>query len=102
MGPVKVESQDVTQLLINWREGDEDRPGQLIPTNGAVALVALDDALESFARTYPRKCEVVELKFFGGLDTKKISEVLQVSEKTILRDWNFAKLWLFRALSDAA
>lgn len=70
--------------------------------SGPVELVALDGALESFAQTYPRKSEVVELKFFGGLDAKQISEVLQVSEKTVLRDWNFAKLWLCRALSENA
>lgn len=64
-----------------------------------VDLVELNGALESLARDYPRKSEVVELKFFGGLDAKEISEVLQVSEKTVLRDWSFAKLWLCRALS---
>lgn len=73
-----------------------------LPTNSAVELVALDGALESFAQDYPRKSEVVELKFFGGLDTKEISEVLQVSEKTVLRDWNFAKLWLCRELNEHA
>jgi RNA polymerase sigma-70 factor, ECF subfamily len=44
----------------------------------------------------------VELKFFGGLDAKEISEVLKVSEKTVLRDWNFAKLWLRRELTPIA
>jgi RNA polymerase sigma factor (TIGR02999 family) len=73
-----------------------------LPTKGAVELVELDGALESFAQTYPRKSEVVELKFFGGLGVKEISEVLHVSEKTVLRDWNFAKLWLCRELSNAA
>jgi RNA polymerase sigma factor (TIGR02999 family) len=75
---------------------------QELPTRGAVELVALDSALQDFARDYPRKSEVVELKFFGGLDTKQISEVLQVSEKTVLRDWNFAKLWLCRELNQHA
>jgi RNA polymerase sigma factor (TIGR02999 family) len=73
-----------------------------LPTKNAVELVALDGALENFAHDYPRKSEVVELKFFGGLETKEISEVLQVSEKTVLRDWNFAKLWLCRALTQNA
>jgi RNA polymerase sigma factor (TIGR02999 family) len=73
-----------------------------LPCENTADLVALDGALEDFARTYPRKSEVVELKFFGGLETKEISEVLQVSEKTVLRDWNFAKLWLCRALSQGA
>jgi len=73
-----------------------------LPTQGEVNLVELDGALENFARDYPRKSEVVELKFFGGLDAKEISEVLKVSEKTVLRDWSFAKLWLCRALSQNA
>ena len=57
-------------------------------------LIALDDALKSFTSTYPREGEVVELKFFGGLAANEIAEVLDVSQKTVLRDWNFAKLWL--------
>ena len=65
-------------------------------------LLAVDGALKDFAQLYPRKGEVVELKFFGGLETREISEVLQVSEKTVLRDWSFAKLWLCRALSEKA
>jgi RNA polymerase sigma factor (TIGR02999 family) len=72
-----------------------------LPAPGATDLVALDGALESFAKTYPRKSEVVELKFFGGLDTSEIAEVLQVSQKTVLRDWSFAKLWLCRELKTA-
>jgi RNA polymerase sigma factor (TIGR02999 family) len=73
-----------------------------LPGESEVELVALDGALDNFAQAYPRKSEVVELKFFGGLDTKEISEVLKVSEKTVLRDWNFAKLWLCRELSEKA
>jgi RNA polymerase sigma factor (TIGR02999 family) len=73
-----------------------------LPTNYDVDLVELNEALESFAHDYPRKSKVVELKFFGGLDARQISEVLQVSEKTVLRDWNFAKLWLCRALTQKA
>ena len=73
-----------------------------LPGDEAVEILALDGALENFAQTYPRKSQVVELKFFGGLDAKEIAEVLEVSEKTVLRDWNFAKLWLCRALSENA
>lgn len=61
-------------------------------------LVALDDALQSFSQSYPREGSVVEMKFFGGLEAKEIAEVLGVSVKTVLRDWNFAKLWLHREL----
>jgi DNA-directed RNA polymerase specialized sigma24 family protein len=73
-----------------------------LPGEKTVEIVALDSALENFAQTYPRKSQVVELKFFGGLGAKEIAEVLQVSEKTVLRDWNFAKLWLCRELSQDA
>lgn len=72
-----------------------------LPAAGSTDLVALDGALENLAKTYPRKSEVVELKFFGGLEANEIAEVLQVSEKTVLRDWSFAKLWLCRELSAA-
>ena len=65
-------------------------------------LVALDDALQSFTSTYPREGNVVELKFFGGLEANEIAEVLNVSAKTVLRDWNFAKLWLRRELMPIA
>ena len=63
-----------------------------------VDLVELDGALETLAQTYPRQSQVVELRFFGGLESREIAEVLQVSEKTILRDWNFAKLFLQREM----
>ena len=62
-------------------------------------LVALDGALQSFAVYFPRESKVVELKFFGGMETREIAEVLSVSDKTVLRDWNFAKVWLCRELS---
>jgi RNA polymerase sigma factor (TIGR02999 family) len=64
-------------------------------------LSALDDALQNLASSYPRQSEVVEMKFFGGLEAKDIAEVLHVSEKTVLRDWSFAKLWLCRELENA-
>ena len=64
-----------------------------------VDLVSLDEALDGLTKVYPRKARVVELKFFGGLEAKDIAEVLEVSEKTVRRDWNFAKLWLLRELT---
>ena len=62
-------------------------------------LLALDDALKSLAVSHPRESEIVELKFFGGLNAKEIGEVLNVSAKTVLRDWQFAKAWLSRQLA---
>ena len=63
------------------------------------ALIALDDALTELASADPRKCQVVEMKFFGGLSAQEIAESLRVSEETVLRDWKLAKLWLLRELS---
>jgi RNA polymerase sigma factor (TIGR02999 family) len=57
-------------------------------------LVALDEALDTLASVDPRKCKVVELKFFVGLTAEEIAEVLKVSPQTVLRDWKLAKAWL--------
>jgi RNA polymerase sigma-70 factor, ECF subfamily len=64
------------------------------------ALIALDDALTTLASSDARKCQVVEMKFFGGLSTEEIAESLHVSAETVLRDWKLAKLWLLRELSE--
>jgi RNA polymerase sigma factor (TIGR02999 family) len=72
---------------------------QHVPLESARDLVALDDALSALARIDERKCQVVELRFFGGLSTEEVADVLNVSTKTVLRDWQLAKLWLFRELS---
>jgi RNA polymerase sigma factor (TIGR02999 family) len=66
---------------------------------GTTDLVELDEALKTFARSYPRESTVVEMKFFGGMEAKEIAEVLNVSAKTIARDWAFAKAWLARELA---
>jgi RNA polymerase sigma-70 factor, ECF subfamily len=63
-------------------------------------LVAVDDALRALAAVHPRKSEVVELRFFGGLSLEETAEALHVSVDTVKRDWRFAKLWLLRELSD--
>jgi RNA polymerase sigma factor (TIGR02999 family) len=62
-------------------------------------LLALDEALEALALTDPRKCRVVEMKFFGGLTTEEIATELQISPESVLRDWKLAKLWLLREMS---
>ena len=62
-------------------------------------LVRLDDALRALAAIDERKGRVVELRFFAGLSVDETAEVLQVSGKTVARDWEFAKAWLLRELS---
>lgn len=66
-----------------------------------VDLVALDDALTALAAVDPRKCQVVELRFFGGLSAEESAEVLKVSADTVLRDWKLAKVWLLREMKKA-
>jgi RNA polymerase sigma-70 factor (ECF subfamily) len=64
----------------------------------AVDLIALEDALDELATQDERKSRVVELKFFGGLTTEEIAEVLQISAATVEREWAFARVWLYDAI----
>jgi RNA polymerase sigma factor (TIGR02999 family) len=57
-------------------------------------LLALDSALDELAKMQPRQAQLVEGRFFGGLDAAETAELLGVSEATILRDWRAAKAWL--------
>jgi len=61
-------------------------------------LIALDEALSSLAEIDPRKSQVVELRFFGGLSAKETADVLKVSQRTVEREWNSARTWLYREL----
>ena len=65
-------------------------------------LLALDDALLTLATLDERKSRVVEMRFFGGLDTEQIADALGVSAKTVLRDWQLAKAWLRHELTTEA
>jgi RNA polymerase sigma-70 factor (ECF subfamily) len=62
----------------------------------AAELVALDDALRSIAAVDPRKSEIIELRFFGGLNIDETAEVLGLSPTTVQREWRAAKAWLHR------
>jgi RNA polymerase sigma factor (TIGR02999 family) len=62
-------------------------------------VVALDDALQALAQIDARKAQVVELRFFGGLNFEETAEVLKVSAVTVARDWSTARAWLHREMS---
>jgi len=62
-------------------------------------LVALDDAMNALARIDPRKAQVVEMRFFGGLSVEETAEVLKISPVTVKRDWRAAKVWLYREMT---
>jgi len=63
------------------------------------SIVALDAALEDFAKAAPRQAKVVELRYFGGLSVEEIAEVMKMSTRSAERDWHFARSWLMRELS---
>ena len=67
-------------------------------TDRALEICALDDALDALARMDPRRTQVIELRFFGGLTVEETAEVLQISPQSVLRDWKLARAWLLREL----
>lgn len=78
------------QVSLSLLEAPSGRPD--------VDLIALEDALGRLAAQDERKSRVVELKFFGGLTTEEIAEVLQISGATVEREWSFARAWLYDAI----
>jgi RNA polymerase sigma factor (TIGR02999 family) len=65
-------------------------------------LVALDDALKTLAEVSPRQSLIVELRYFGGLSVEETAEMLSVSTRTVIREWNLARTWLYRELRGEA
>ena len=70
-----------------------------ISNERAADLIALDEALTNLAQIDPRKAQIVELKYFGGMTIEEAAEVLEVSTPTVERDWKMAKIWLHREIS---
>ena len=64
----------------------------------AAELCALDEALNSLSEIDPRRAQVIELRFFGGLTVEEAADVLKVSPQTVMRDWKLARAWLAREL----
>jgi RNA polymerase sigma-70 factor, ECF subfamily len=104
-------AQMMRRILVDWarsrravKRGGEAPPIELdrapaLATDAGPDLVALDDALKALATVDPRKSQMVELRFFGGLSVEETAEVLKVSPETVMRDWKLAKSWLRRELS---
>jgi RNA polymerase sigma-70 factor, ECF subfamily len=76
----------------------EDTTMLVSEKNNDVDVVALDDALTALAGIDARKAQVVELRFFGGLNFDETAEVLKVSPATVARDWTTARAWLHREM----
>ncbi len=64
----------------------------------AVEILELNDALERLERHYPRQAQVVECRFFGGMSTEETAQTLELSRRSVVRDWTMARAWLFREM----
>jgi RNA polymerase sigma factor (TIGR02999 family) len=71
----------------------------LVTEERAEELLALDEALEKLAKFDRRRCEIVEMRYFGGLTVEEIADVLKVHPNTVMRDWRAAKAWLYAELT---
>jgi RNA polymerase sigma factor (TIGR02999 family) len=65
-------------------------------------VCALDEALNLLAQVDPRRAQVIELRFFGGLTVEETAQVLQTSPQTVMREWRLARAWLARELSQSS
>jgi RNA polymerase sigma-70 factor (ECF subfamily) len=88
------------QVLISEIDLQVDASGEAGLDVGA-GLLALDEALERLRELSPRQVEVIDLKFFAGLELEQIAEVLGVARPTVVRDWRMARAWLQRELGHA-
>ena len=72
---------------------------QAVISNDVAEVIALDDALKNLAEMDPRKAQIVEMKFFGGVTNEEVAEGLKVTSRAVEREWRKAKAWLHRAIS---
>ncbi len=105
-----VAARAMRQILVNYataaraekRGGGAQKvaldEGALVSPAQSREIIELHEALERLAALDPRKAQVVELKYFGGLNYKEIAEVLKISAITVRRDWEFARAWLYGEL----
>ena len=80
-------------LLVSLVEAEQ------VKDERSASVIALDDALATLATFDPRKSQIVELKFFGGLRETEIAEVLGLSLRTVQREWSLARAWLYNELN---
>ncbi len=104
-------AQTIRRVLIDYARGHrrakrggnaakislDDCPSLAINSN--VDLLALDEALQSLAKINPRYAQTVEMRFFGGMTIAEIAQLQGVTKRTIDRDWEIARAWLYRELT---
>jgi RNA polymerase sigma factor (TIGR02999 family) len=108
-----VAARAMRQILISYARGQQaqKRGGRafkvvldeaaLVSPEQSQQLIDLHEALEQLTALDSRKAQVVELKYFGGLNYDEIAEVLKISRITARRDWEFARVWLYTELHEA-
>jgi RNA polymerase sigma factor (TIGR02999 family) len=109
-----IAAQAMRRILVEGARGNRAAKrgggGERVPLEDAAAvatepsadLLALDSALSNLAAFDPRKAQIVELKYFGGLTIEETAEVVGVSTPTVEREWRTARLWLYRAMTTEA
>lgn len=109
-----VSAQIMRRILVDAARARyaEKRGGEVlkVPLNESIddlperesQLIALDDALQALAQFDQRKAQVVEMKFFGGMSVEETADVLQISVRTVMREWSLARAWLLREMSRQA
>lgn len=108
-----VAARAMRQILVSYARGQRSQKrgggalkveldeAALVSPEESKEIIDLHEALERLATLDSRKAEVVELKYFGGLNYDEMAEVLKISAVTVRRDWRLAKAWLYTELQDA-
>ena len=78
--------------------GEDPAPLSIVTGGEAFDLLDLDRALDRFAERFPRQAKVVEMRYFSGLEFDDVARALELSPRTVKRDWSFARAWLRSAL----
>lgn len=94
---------DFARARRSAKRGGATRPVELesavlLTATRDVDLIALDEVLDRLATIDARKAQIVELRFFGGLSVEDAADVLRMSQRTVAREWNLARAWLYREL----
>ena len=109
---LRVAAMAMRRILVNYsiRRATEKRGGERVRTelddtlevfcDRAIDLIELNEAIDALTAIDERKGRTVELRFFAGLTVPEVAKVLDVSERTVERDWDFARVWLRRRMSD--
>ena len=111
---IAIASRAMRQILVDYARGRGARKrdggcrvaiedlGELPGGDENVPIIALDEALDALSKADARQGKIVEMKFFGGLSTQEIADVLDISLATVERKWATARIWLRREMKRSA